>query len=338
MVNYECKLCDFITKNKRNYIQHNSTSKHMKKVIHDAEKNMTQLDYGANSRNSPKLPETPKNLPCKSDTPGYKCDSCGNIFARISNLTRHYKICTNKNEEVLLLKQKLEQYEKDARMKFEQYDKDTKRYKKDVNYHMKETEYYKQLLREAGGLVKKSVNALTFAVDNYDSAPAIKTISMYEIDTFEGDNNTDKKIVEDILSAYKHKTLDKYLGNFIIKVYKKDDPKNQSIWNTDDSRLTYLIKELMNNESSNWIIDKKGIKTKTYLIEPLLAHIRNLLISYQTNSEILELDMGPVEIEFILENSKKIMDLMNDIDDGVIGKEVLKYISGHLRFSNKLIE
>ena len=33
MVNYECNICSFITKNKRNYIQHNNTNKHKIKVL-----------------------------------------------------------------------------------------------------------------------------------------------------------------------------------------------------------------------------------------------------------------------------------------------------------------
>ena len=332
MVDYKCILCNFVTKNKRNYIQHNSTKKHLLKS--------SSGDYG---KEVPTISHSNTTvIPHQNNTKkSYTCKYCDTNFSRIDSLTRHKKTCTDKNEELMVLKQKLEQYEKEAQLKSEQYDKDTRRYKKDVNYHMKETEYYKQLLREAGGLVKKSVNALTFAVDNYDAAPPIKTITVQEIDTFDDDNTEDnnkKQIVEDILSAYKHKTLGKYLGDFIIKIYKKDDPKNQSIWNTDDSRLTYLIKELMNNESSNWIIDKKGIKTKTYLIEPLLIYIKGLLISYQSNYNVPELNLNSVEIDFILDNSKKIMELTNDIDDGIIGKDVLKHISGHLRFSNKLME
>ena len=44
------------------------------------------------------------------------------------------------------------------------------------------------------------------------------------------------------------------------------------------------------------------------------------------------------EIEFILENNKKIIELMNDIDDGNVAKDVLKHISSHLRFNGNFIE
>ena len=61
-------------------------------------------------------------------------------------------------------------------------------------------------------------------------------------------------------------------------------------------------------------------------------------ISFQANLVIPDLNKNSVELEFLLENSKKIIDLINDIDDGVVGKEILKYISAHLRFNGKMIE
>ena len=53
----------------------------------------------------------------------------------------------------------------------------------------------------------------------------------------------------------------------------------------------------------------------------------NLLAS--TNEKTL------FDMEIQLEYSKIIKDLVIHIDDGVISKEVLKYISAHLRFDDK---
>ena len=189
------------------------------------------------------------------------------------------------------------------------------------------------MLTEVGGLVKKSVSALTYAVTNYDNAPSIQIIDINKIEDLEENN---KKLVEDVLSYYKHKTLDRYLGNSIIKLYKKDDPKAQSVWSTDTNRLTYLIKELMANNSSNWVIDKKGIKTKEYLIDPLLKYIKELIIYYQKNN--MNLSTNIVEVEFVLELNQNILKLVTDIDDGIIGNNLLKYISTHLYFNEKQIK
>ena len=205
--------------------------------------------------------------------------------------------------------------------------------KLELEQSKQENKYHKQLLNEVGGLVKKSVSALTYVVTNYNNAPSIQMININEIKDLE-DNN--KKLVEDVISHYKHKTLDKYLGGPIINLYKKENPGDQSIWSTDINRLTYLIKELMVNNSSNWIIDKKGIKTKEYLIDPLLEHIKNLIIFYQKHN--MTLSTNSVEIEFTLELNKRILKLVDDIDDDVIGNNLLKYISTYLYFNEKLIK
>ena len=332
MSNFECIICNYITKDKSNINRHVKSVKHLQKVLTETPKNILPLDSIPKTRqNSPKLAKTPKIPEIGQNNSKFVCDFCKNTFSRMCNLTRHVKICTHKNNEVDELKLKLVQYEKDM----EKYKDNADHYKGEVDHYKEETNYYKQMLREAGGLVKKSVGSLTYIVDNYENAPALQAIDMDEIKVLEDD---EKKFIEDVLSAFKHKTIGKYLGSLIIKIYKKDDPKIQSIWNTDDSRLTYLIKELFGNKSSNWVIDKKGVKTTEYLIDPLLLNIKKLLISYQKNLAIPELTHNSVEMEFILDNSKKIIELMNDIDDGIISKEILKYISCHLRFNGKLLK
>ena len=332
MAKFECTECNYFTKYKKDYMKHNSTQKHLQKVSLTMSNNISPLDSIPKTRqNSPKLAKTPKIPETDRNSSKFVCDFCKNTFSRMCNLTRHVKICTHKNNEVDELKLKLVQYEKDM----EKYKDNADHYKGEVDHYKEETNYYKQMLREAGGLVKKSVGSLTYIVDNYENAPALQAIDMDEIKVLE---DNEKKFIEDVLSAFKHKTIGKYLGSLIIKLYKKDDPKVQSIWNTDNSRLTYLIKELFGNKSSNWVIDKKGVKTTEYLIDPLLLNIKKLLISYQKNLAIPELTCNSVEMEFILDNSKKIIELMDDIDDGIVSKEVLKYISCHLRFDGKLIK
>lgn len=322
MVNYECKMCNYITKNKSNHIKHCNTKKHLEKENNVANKNNQKL---IDKNKFSMTPQGHPNGTSKSNKEDvYICTYCENIFSRANSLARHSKACYFKQRQESELKNKI----KNLNSKVQQYEKDFK-YKQD------EVNYYKGMLMEAGGLVKKSVSALTYSIQNYSNAPSIEPIQVQDIDSFE---DSDKHIVENILSSYKHKTLNKYLGDFILKLYKKDDPKDQSIWNTDDNRLTYLIKELLNNKSSNWIVDKKGIKTTIYLIEPLLEHIKDILIIYQKKYNIPEIGQSSIELEMILENSKKIIELVNDIDDGLMAKDILKYISSYLRFNDNTIK
>ena len=349
MVKYECNICNYITVNKSDYVKHNQTKKHHKKVTiidkNHIKKSDTYSHIFAESRCIPVHPSAPQcteksqnNKFSKSATNNSSvvisdiiCEYCNMQFTRTSSMSRHKKICTHKN----YTEQTYELKFKEMQSKIDLLEKDVVHKDEETNHYKEEMNYYKKMLMEAGGLVKKSVSALTYSVNNYADAPALQTITMKDIGDFKGTAN---KIVEDVLSAYKHKTLGVYLGDVILHICKKDDPATQSIWNTDDSRLTYLIKELFNNKSSNWIVDKKGIKTKTYLINPLLSHVKELITSYQYNLVIPELNLNSVELEFILDNNKKIIQLINDIDDGVVSKDILRHISSHLKFNSKVIE
>lgn len=313
MTKHECKLCNYQTKNKSDLTKHFKTKKHLDNAAVISESSIPPIQ----------LPYTSHTITNSTNKSQLQCDYCKRIFTRYDNLGRHIKTCESKSrlsEDNKLQKQidKLNNELELAKTKAEHY-----------KHVEKEAEYYKQLLMEAGGLVKKSVNALTYSITNYNNAPHINEIAIDDIETF---NHPTKAIVEDILSTYKHKTLSEYLGNLILKLYKKANPLDQSIWNTDDNRLTYIIKELLNDKSSNWIVDKKGVKTMQYLIHPLLEHIKKLIIVYQKNYNIPRMNQNVVEIEVMLENSKKIVEVINGIDDGIIAKDVLKYISCHLRF------
>ena len=317
MKQYECKHCNFETHNKNNYKKHLDTKKHNEKVL---KVNELDNDPSVKSRNSSTLAAAPKTGSEKDnqyDVNEYKCISCGNKFNRMSNLTRHHKICVVKSTNESKLHETI---------KFLEIEKD---------HYKTEMTHYKNLLIETGKLVKTSVNALTYVVDNYDEAPPIKQIKFNDINT--------KKIskvefIETLLSAYKHKTINKYLGDSIIAIYKKETPGDQSIWNTDTYRMTYLLKELLENKTSNWIVDKKGHKTIEYIIDPILKHVRKLLLQYNTYASKKKMKPGSVDFEIALENSKAIVKLANEIDDGVTGKAVLKYISPKMSLGKNKIK
>ena len=68
----------------------------------------------------------------------------------------------------------------------------------------------------------------------------------------------------------------------LLKHYKKNDPSEQSIWNSDTSRLTFLIKDIV-GDKSEWVTDKKGVKLIKYVIKPVLELIIYLSKEYIQN-------------------------------------------------------
>ena len=90
----------------------------------------------------------------------------------------------------------------------------------------------------------------------------------------------DELFLENIAYDQQKKILHKTLGDGIVNVYKTTDPKDQSIWNTDSSRLNYLIKHAINKKNSRWVIDKRGLQVTEKIIEPVLGYLKNKMCEY----------------------------------------------------------
>ena len=53
---------------------------------------------------------------------------------------------------------------------------------------------------------------------------------------------------------------------------------------------------------------------------------------------IISLGSNTVDVEHVLEINKRILKLIIDINDGIVGNNLLKYISTHLFFCDKLLK
>ena len=330
MNNFTCAHCNYTTNRSANYSRHLSSTKHINKVNDEPTTDngtSTVLICSATNEQNFVNQKTNENEKVKEYMINM-CSYCNKGFSRSDNLTKHLRYCLNRQKFETKLTEKikfLENKNKNQVVEMKYIETEKNHYKDEMNH-------YKKLLIEAGKLVKTSVNALTYVVDNYDDAPVIKQIKFNDITTKR--MNT-IQFIEEILSAYKHKTLNKYLGDLIIGIYKKKNPEDQSLWNTDTYRLTYLLKELLENKTSNWIVDKKGSKTIEYIIDPVLKHIKKLMLKYNTYVSKKKIKPNSVDFEIALENSKVIVKLANEIDDGITGKAMLKYISPKMRLEKK---
>ena len=58
---------------------------------------------------------------------------------------------------------------------------------------------------------------------------------------------------------FERNNLPEILGKAIVEEYKKDDPNDQSMWSSDVSRLTFIVKSVMGKSKSKWVSDKNGV-------------------------------------------------------------------------------
>lgn len=242
------------------------------------------------------------------------CPYCKMSYSRKSSLTRHQKVCASKQIEIEKLKVELE-------CKNQQL----KESKKQI--HNLET-YIKTAKPTTYNIsVKKLVQ------QNYPDAPYLAMLEDYAVIHEDEDSFT-----KDLIYCNKKNILNSYLGDIIIKYYKKEDPKDQSLWSTDSSRLKYIIKELLASKKSNWSEDNKGLKINRYIIEPLLQYIHEYI---NEQIDILHEALYDADADMCRKIGQKQLDLgyiREQIQNGQLKDAINKYIAPSFRFNNdKLI-
>lgn len=268
---YKCIICNYSTNVKFAYQKHTTSKRHIKKV---EESNTIPTEGTIRNQKEPK--GTLKYGNNKKSNKSFICKFCDKNYSTSGSLARHRKICSN-NKAI----------------------KDTK-YKDLENFHLKEvirilerntekleedTIYYKKLIDGAGILANKSMSTLSYILKNYPNAPKLSKLEDY---SYLEQNDTDGSfdLLEMVFTHNKHGTLHKYLGNFIVNAYTKINPNEQSIWNSDSTRLTYIIRDLLDT-SLDWRVDKKGILTKCQIIDPLLVYLQNLLSKCLDDNDLI---------------------------------------------------
>jgi len=132
-------------------------------------------------------------------------------------------------------------------------------------------------------------------------------------------------------------------GDRIIECYSREDPKLQSVWNTDVSRLTFIIKQCIGEENeTKWIKDSCGTTLLQLIIVPLYNAISEMMKMYveAINSIINTKDMKHTTTCNLVEKSKFALEIIQEVVKGKVHHKTIKYISPHLEFDkqrNKIV-
>lgn len=300
MTIYKCDLCRFSTLKKTDYSRHIETKKHCEKV---------EEDMKTNPKNQPKI-SVESHL--ENSNILYPCSSCGFKFTRLCNLRRHEKICIesklkDKNNKIIQIEEKNENDIKLIQIQLEEA--------------YKQIDIYKSLLHSSVGV--STSNTFNYISHNYVNTPKLEGKKTHNT-ILDAKTMT---LIEVIKLNYDNETLAKFIGDYIIREYKKE-PQKQSMWVSDVSRLTYIIREYV-NRAIEWVYDKKGLKVKEIVIKPILDYINNEIKIFVNENSLAH------------EGSKFAQlsaagDIMTSLRSGTLATDITKYIASHFTLENKI--
>jgi hypothetical protein len=289
---YNCECCKYATDNKSNF------NKHLKSATH-------------NRKNNNKKTVNPKstlNVDHKSTKIKQKkliCHDCGGKFGYRQSLSRHkLNSCPNKNKQ-----------------------EETEELREEITILKSEIGKLVELVSNSKMITNinntYNISVKNYIQQNYPNAPALKGINDYSKLTYK-----DYKLLDTLIYHHNNNNLHKYLGNFIIAHYKKDNPAEQSIWSSDTSRLTYIISELLSNKKSVWNHDYKGTKVKEYILKPFLEYIRDYISDYFANIEVKKNKYDDImKIERECKYRLNVANIAELIDNNSLIDEIIRYIA-----------
>jgi hypothetical protein len=364
---YYCEPCNYKTEYSSNYCSHKKTKKHILLVEQKSKELPKTIAHIPHSYHllSSQLPVVTTKLPLFTKTIAETivdeksqkdevqeiliCEFCNNKFNHKSNLSRHKKSCKLKNndsEVINNLKVKLELTEKEKEM-FKKLDEEKSVILKEKNELIKEkTELLNNFMNNANTLLNKaqdnnkiatqviqnvSMSALKYANEKFKDAPVLLPLENFNINDLDFNNVDDRKqLVDTLMYNARQKSLDKLLGDHIVKNYKKANPKQQAFHTTDCSRLNYIVKELFENVNK-WEVDKNGIKICSSIIKPLIEKCIGLLLDHQKDL-LDEMTTGNYKQK---ESVQTIINVVMSIDKGTLENDVNKYIAPFFNLSKK---
>lgn len=245
----------------------------------------------------------------------FTCSYCNISFTKLCYLSRHKNKCMDKNKVIYEYEQKIDELNKLLIAKDDM-----------INSLKSEVTHLKLIVDNAGSMIKSSMSTMTYVIKTFKDAPALEAVKDYSL---MHDDQGSTEFVETLISEYNHKTLHIYLGDFIIKTHKKEDPSKQSIWNSDTSRLTYIIREIISHNKTDWTIDKKGIKIVKYIITPMLEYIDPLIRIYIESFSTNYKKCSMKEIHIKTSKLRAATEILQLIEDRILSDDIIKYITPH---------
>jgi hypothetical protein len=311
---YSCDKCKYETDIKCNWNKHIVSKKHMKNSF---AKELVDIDKTINV-----IPPIVDNVDTDTSNDMFKCEFCSTECSTKKILVKHKKnyckvLKTCDDMPTIYVSRIGELYLENEKLKAEN---DKLKQNLYVTHEKldKTNDKLVSIAENAVSTNKTSVttmsNCLGYLTQNHSKAKPLLELTFGSVEQiFDNEKNTyayvknfkedlqigltkDDALAEIIIKKYSEGVLSKYIATIIGRYYKTKNPKDQSFWNTDSSRLNYIIMDIVEKEKK-WITDKKGTKVKQRIISPIMLKIKEIIQNYNINTDniINKIDLSTLQ-------------------------------------------
>jgi hypothetical protein len=361
---YECVLCNFSSDRSTDLNRHKQTKKHIinefneLKKVNDANKIIIadELSFCYQNDNKNTLNSKQGLLNDKNDK---SCDEsktqnnaillttkendnkkrhkciCGKVFSHMSGLSRHRKVCDGieceKDKYIIKLETQLEEM-KNRIEKIEQSNNSTTSNNNSHNStNITDSKIYSDNTVN-NKIINKTINVFTYLNTYYNDAKPIKMLESDDITRILTNVELGKHLLEDVIVFQQSKyALNEFLGEFILKEFKKSDPKTQQFWITDITRLKFVVRQALNQNDAVWHPDKKGVCLTKHIITPILNEIFVMMTDYKELCDERMKEATPAQYEKIHNQSKNAVSVIYDINQKILHGRILTYIAPYFQ-------
>ena len=317
---YNCEICNYGTYDFGNFSRHKQSKKHIKNTELNRQ---TVIQYRSNF--DPPVIQKKSQKHDQNDKIIFECKHCFACFTSKTNMYRHMR----------------------SRCKIKKYDDSRiKNLENQVSKLIDVSLTNTDAIKTASQTMNKSLSTINYAIKNFQNAPPIGILSGEKLDGFiEYEGNTDRSIEEIIIHHFEKRKLHQLLGDLVVKEYKKENPKKQSVWSSDVSRLTFIIRQVVGDTKSNkWMVDKNGVDLTKLIIQPLVEKVIEILREFVNKchskiQKIEKINRLNNELEYItrerLRNMEKANSVIMSIKLKKMNTEILKYIAPYFNLKIK---
>jgi hypothetical protein len=185
--------------------------------------------------------------------------------------------------------------------------------------------------------IKTISNVMKYINQTYNLAEPLTMLPSAEAKKMLENTRTKKYSAEDFIVYYYDKHLfDQFIGDVILRVYKKVNPDEQQIWASDVERLSFIIRRALEEGGRLWMKDVQGVTITQYIINPILSEVKEMIKHHNTNC-IAEMHSGYKSLDDLEKLSNAVYNcakILRDIDDKVLQEDILRYIIPKFQLTN----